>query len=163
MASPMAPPVFDTTTLDFDVAVGPQPQIAGTASVPRHGSVVKFQDSWRCIARRTRKGSTNPRGRQPLPLHREGESVRAAASRPRSIYRAPPRFSQASLVKELDASASAGLRRMRRSSRARRSPLYGALTTLFPDRAWSRRSRRSWSSSSPMSSTWRSRRRWRKS
>ena len=40
----MAPAVFDTTTLDFDVAVGPQPQIGRHSYLFRAtGSVVKFQ------------------------------------------------------------------------------------------------------------------------
>ena len=105
MASQMAPAVFDTTTLDFDVAVGPQPQIGRHSYLFRAtGSVVKFQGFLALYREAHEEGEHKAlEDEQPLPFIEKGESVPCRGITPAQHFtEPPPRFSEASLVKELE-------------------------------------------------------------
>src|SRR5687768_13555727 len=77
MASQMAPAVFDTTTLDFDMLVGPQPQIGKRGYLFRAtGSVVKFQGFLALYREAHEEGEHKAlEDEQPLPGIEKGETV----------------------------------------------------------------------------------------
>ena len=105
MASQMAPAVFDTTTLDFDIPIGPQPQIGRHSYLFRAtGSVVKFQGFLALYREAHEEGEHKAlEDEQPLPFIEKGESVPCRGITPSQHFtEPPPRFSEASLVKELE-------------------------------------------------------------
>src|SRR5688572_24201763 len=105
MASQMAPAVFDTTTLDFDIPIGPQPDIGKRSYLFRAtGSVVKFQGFLALYREAHEEGEHKAlEDEQPLPLIDKGEAVPCKSITPSQHFtEPPPRFSEASLVKELE-------------------------------------------------------------
>jgi DNA topoisomerase I len=105
MASQMAPAVFDTTTLDFDIPVGPQPDIGRRSYLFRAtGSVVKFQGFLALYREAHEEGEHKAlEDEQPLPPIEKGEKVPVKSITPSQHFtEPPPRFSEASLVKELE-------------------------------------------------------------
>ena len=105
MASQMAPAVFDTTTLDFDIPVGKQPDIGKRSLLFRAtGSVVKFQGFLALYREAHEEGEHKAlEDEQPLPFVEKGESVPCRGISPSQHFtEPPPRFSEASLVKELE-------------------------------------------------------------
>ncbi len=105
MASQMAPAVFDTTTIDFNVE-GDTP-VSGAV---RHflfratGSVIKFP-GFLALYRETREEGDGKalEDEQALPSAEVGERVPLNAITPNQHFtEPPPRFSEASLVKELE-------------------------------------------------------------
>ncbi len=99
MASQMAPAVFDTTTVDFDIPT------QGRAYLFRAtGSVIKF-DGFLTLYREAREEGDGKalEDEQALPYLELNESVPVKAITPTQHFTAPPpRFSEASLVKELE-------------------------------------------------------------
>ena len=105
MASQMAPAVFDTTTLDFDIPVGQQPDIGRRSYLFRAtGSVVKFQGFLALYREAHEEGEHKAlEDEQPLPIIEKGETVPVKSITPSQHFtEPPPRFSEASLVKELE-------------------------------------------------------------
>jgi DNA topoisomerase-1 len=105
MGSQMAPAVFDTTTLDFDIEIGPQPQIGRHSYLFRAtGSVVKFQGFLALYREAHEEGEHKAlEDEQPLPLIEKGEAVPCLGITPYQHFtEPPPRFSEASMVKELE-------------------------------------------------------------
>jgi DNA topoisomerase I len=105
MASQMAPAVFDTTTLDFEIPAGTQPQIGRRTYLFRAtGSVVKFQGFLALYREAHEEGEHKAlEDEQPLPPIEKGESVPCRGITPSQHFtEPPPRFSEASLVKELE-------------------------------------------------------------
>ena len=99
MASQMAPAVFDTTTVDFDIpAKGQQFLFRAT------GSVVKFDGYLKLYREAREEGEAKAlEDEQALPILEVGESVPVSAITPTQHFtEPPPRFSEASLVKELE-------------------------------------------------------------
>ena len=105
MASQMAPAVFDTTTLDFHLG-GEQD---GETSIHRYvfratGSIVKFM-GFLALYRESREEGEGKalEDEQALPLAEKGERVAMTELTPSQHFtEPPPRFSEASLVKELE-------------------------------------------------------------
>ena len=98
MASQMAPAVFDTTTVDFRIARTRQYLFRST------GSVMKFA-GFLAVYREGREDgdALQLEDEQSLPALSNGESVPVRAITPRQHFTEPPaRFSEASLVKELE-------------------------------------------------------------
>ncbi len=102
VAGQMAPAVFDTTTVDFD--------LKGRNSGRMHtfratGSVVKFPGFTRLYTEATEAGEHRRLDDvDPLPdLHVGDESELKALEPKQHFTQPPPRFSEASLVKELEA------------------------------------------------------------
>ena len=95
MASQMAPAVFDTTTVDFDL---------GRYLFRATGSVVKFQGFLALYHEAREEGEGRAlEDEQALPLLETGEAVPVLAVTPAQHFtEPPPRFSEASLVKELE-------------------------------------------------------------
>jgi DNA topoisomerase-1 len=105
MASQMAPAVFDTTTLDFDLPVGPQPDIGRRSYLFRAtGSVVKFQGFLALYREAHEEGEHKAlEDEQPLPFIEKGEAIPCLGITPSQHFtEPPPRFSEASMVKELE-------------------------------------------------------------
>jgi DNA topoisomerase I len=105
MASQMAPAVFDTTTLDFEIPASTQPQIGRRTYLFRAtGSVVKFQGFLALYREAHEEGEHKAlEDEQPLPQIEKGESVPCRGITPSQHFtEPPPRFSEASLVKELE-------------------------------------------------------------
>ena len=105
MASQMAPAVFDTTTVDFDVAG----TAVGAAKAQRFlfratGSVIKFQGFLALYKEAREEGEGKAlEDEQELPSLAQGESVPVREITPSQHFtQPPPRFSEASLVKELE-------------------------------------------------------------
>lgn len=99
MASQMAPAVFDTTTVDFDI-----PATSRAYLFRATGSVIKF-DGFLTLYREAREeGDAKAlEDEQALPFLELAESVPVKAITPTQHFTAPPpRFSEASLVKELE-------------------------------------------------------------
>jgi DNA topoisomerase I len=95
MASQMAPAVFDTTTVDFDL---------GTYLFRSTGSVIKFA-GFLSLYRETREEGDGRalEDEQALPMLERGERVPVWDVTPTQHFtEPPPRFSEASLVKELE-------------------------------------------------------------
>ncbi|MFN9796364.1 MAG: type I DNA topoisomerase [Gemmatimonas sp.] len=99
MASQMAPAVFDTTTVDFAIPT------QGRAYLFRAtGSVVKFQGFLALYREAREEGDSKAlEDEQALPFLEQGERVPVKAITPTQHFtEPPPRFSEASLVKELE-------------------------------------------------------------
>jgi DNA topoisomerase I len=102
MASQMAPAVFDTTTLDFDLT---------SADAPDHhflfratGSVVKFPGFLALYREAREEGEGKAlEDEQALPPAERGERIPMVDITPDQHFtEPPPRYSEASLVKELE-------------------------------------------------------------
>src|SRR3982751_986175 len=105
MASQMAPAVFDTTTVDFDIAAKEQPQIGRRSYLFRStGSVVKFQGFLALYKEAREEGDSKAlEDEQELPQLELRENVPVKEITPAQHFtQPPPRFSEASLVKELE-------------------------------------------------------------
>jgi DNA topoisomerase-1 len=105
MASQMAPAVFDTTTLDFLLGGDEE----GATSIHRYlfratGSIVKFP-GFLALYRESREEGEGKalEDEQALPVAEKGERVAMTEVLPSQHFtEPPPRFSEASLVKELE-------------------------------------------------------------
>ncbi|MGD2068060.1 MAG: type I DNA topoisomerase [Gemmatimonadota bacterium] len=101
VASQMAPAVYDTTTVDFDV----EGANSGRRLLFRAtGSVVKFQGFTRLYLEATEIGDHRRLDDlEPLPPLEKGDVGEVESIEPRQHFtQPPPRFSEASLVKELE-------------------------------------------------------------
>jgi len=95
MASQMTPAIFDTTTVDFDLD-----RFLFRAT----GSVVKF-DGYQRLYKESREAEEGKalEEEQGLPVVQKGEDIPVKAITPSQHFtEPPPRFSEASLVKELE-------------------------------------------------------------
>src|SRR5439155_17475497 len=105
MASQMTPAVFDTTTVDFDIPSTTQPDIGRRSYLFRAtGSIVKFQ-GFLALYREARAegGHKVLEDEQALPIVNVGEKVPCKGITPSQHFtEPPPRYSEASLVKELE-------------------------------------------------------------
>ncbi len=105
MASQMAPAIFDTTTVDFDIPASAQPDIGRRSYLFRAtGSIVKFQ-GFLALYREAREEGEHKalEDEQALPVVDVGEKVPCKGITPSQHFtEPPPRFSEASLVKELE-------------------------------------------------------------
>ena len=107
IASQMSPAVFDTTTVDFDLAAVSK---SGQTPLPylfrSTGSVIKFQGYLALYREAREEGDGHGRpleDEQALPLVEVGESIPVKRITPLQHFtEPPPRFSEASLVKELE-------------------------------------------------------------
>ncbi len=102
MASQMAPAVFDTTTVDFTLPkAGPKTQEYLYRST---GSVIKFMGFLSLYRESREEGEGKAlEDEQSLPLIELGEVIPVTAVTPSQHFtEPPPRFSEASLVKELE-------------------------------------------------------------
>jgi DNA topoisomerase I len=105
MASQMAPAVFDTTTVDFDIPAKEQPQIGRRSYLFRStGSIIKFQGFLALYREAREEGDSKAlEDEQALPAVEIGENVPLRSITPSQHFtEPPPRFSEASLVKELE-------------------------------------------------------------
>jgi DNA topoisomerase-1 len=100
VAGQMAPAVYDTTTVDFDLAGRSGRHYLYRAT----GSVVKFQGFTRLYLEATEAGEHRRLDDlEPLPALERGDVARLENLEPRQHFTQPPaRFSEASLVKELE-------------------------------------------------------------
>jgi DNA topoisomerase I len=105
MASQMSPAVFDTTTVDFDIPAATQPDIGSRTYLFRAtGSIVKFP-GFLALYRESREEGDHKalEDEQALPAVVRDERVPVTAITPSQHFtEPPPRFSEASLVKELE-------------------------------------------------------------
>ncbi|HJP87266.1 MAG TPA: type I DNA topoisomerase [Gemmatimonadaceae bacterium] len=95
MASQMAPAIFDTTTIDFEFD-----RFLFRAT----GSVVKF-DGYQKLYKESREAEEGKplEAEQGLPVVQKGEEIPVKAITPSQHFtEPPPRYSEASLVKELE-------------------------------------------------------------
>ncbi len=99
MASQMSPAVFDTTTVDFDIAAK-QRQCLFRAT----GSVIKFTGFLALYREAREEGDSKAlEDEQALPMLELNENVPVKAINSKQHFtEPPPRFSEASLVKELE-------------------------------------------------------------
>lgn len=100
VASQMSPAVYDTTTADFDLK-----GTNGTSYLFRAtGSIVKFQGFTRLYLEATEDGEKRRLDDlEPLPDLEEGYSAETRDLEPKQHFtQPPPRYSEASLVKELE-------------------------------------------------------------
>ncbi|MBL0940266.1 MAG: type I DNA topoisomerase [Gemmatimonadaceae bacterium] len=99
MASQMAPAVFDTTTVDFDMAAGERKYLFRAT-----GSVIKFQGFLALYREAREEGDSKAlEDEQALPVLEVDEKVLVKAITPTQHFtEPPPRFSEASLIKELE-------------------------------------------------------------
>ncbi len=99
MASQMSPAVFDTTTVDFDIAAGGHQYLFRAT-----GSVIKFDGFLKLYREAREEGDGKAlEDEQALPFLELNESVPVKAITPTQHFtEPPPRFSEASLVKELE-------------------------------------------------------------
>ena len=99
MASQMSPAVFDTTTVDFDIPAGDRQYLFRAT-----GSVVKFDGFLKLYREAREEGDSKAlEDEQALPFLELGEKVPVKAITPSQHFtEPPPRFSEASLVKELE-------------------------------------------------------------
>jgi len=105
MASQMAPAVFDTTTVDFDIPAREQPQIGRRSYLFRStGSIIKFPGFLALYREAREEGDSRAlEDEQALPVVERGENVPVVSITPSQHFtEPPPRFSEASLVKELE-------------------------------------------------------------
>ena len=98
MASQMAPAVFDTTTVDFDIQEKRRYLFRAT------GSVIKFAGFLSLYKEAREEGEGKAlEDEQALPAIEPGEHAPVVAVTPNQHFtEPPPRFSEASLVKELE-------------------------------------------------------------
>ena len=101
VASQMSPAVYDTTTADFDLPGSDGRQYRYRAS----GSVVKFQGFTRLYLEAVEEGDHRRLDDlDPLPPLDEGFAAELGSIEPKQHFtQPPPRYSEASLVKELEA------------------------------------------------------------
>ncbi|MDO8500818.1 MAG: type I DNA topoisomerase [Gemmatimonadaceae bacterium] len=107
IASQMAPAVFDTTTVDFDLS---NPREAGAPSLPylfrSTGSIRKFDGYQKVYLETREQGDGHGKAleeEQPLPMMEAGDDVPVKKIIPLQHFtEPPPRYSEASLVKELE-------------------------------------------------------------
>ncbi len=95
MASQMTPAIFDTTTVDFDL---------GRFLFRATGSVVKF-DGYQRLYKESREAEEGKalEEEQGLPVVEKGEDIPVKSITPSQHFtEPPPRYSEASLVKELE-------------------------------------------------------------
>jgi DNA topoisomerase-1 len=105
MGSQMAPAVFDTTTVDFDIPSREQPQIGRRSYLFRStGSIIKFQGFLALYREAHEEGDSKAlEDENELPVIDVGENIPVQAITPSQHFtEPPPRFSEASLVKELE-------------------------------------------------------------
>jgi DNA topoisomerase I len=105
MASQMTPAVFDTTTVDFDIPSTTQPDIGRRSYLFRAtGSIIKFQGFLALYREAREEGEHRAlEDEQALPVVVVGEKVPCKGVTPSQHFtEPPPRFSEASLVKELE-------------------------------------------------------------
>ncbi len=105
MASQMAPAVFDTTTVDFDLPTTPLDASGARAYQFRStGSIVKFQGFLALYREGREQGDAKAlEDEQALPVVEVGERVPVTAiTSSQHFTEPPPRYSEASLVKELE-------------------------------------------------------------
>ena len=105
MGSQMAPAVFDTTTVDFDIPAKAQPQIGRRSYLFRStGSIIKFQGFLALYREAREEGDSKAlEDENELPVIEVGENIPVQAITPSQHFtEPPPRFSEASLVKELE-------------------------------------------------------------
>ena len=105
MASQMAPAVFDTTTVDYDLAQAGVPvKTTHTYLFRSTGSVIKFQGFLALYREAHEEGEHRAlEDEQALPSLEMGERVPVREVVPSQHFtEPPPRFSEASLVKELE-------------------------------------------------------------
>src|SRR5215203_5578869 len=97
MASQMAPAVFDTTTVDFDMEGGGHRYLFRST-----GSVVKFQGFLALYKEAREEGDAKAlEDEQALPAVEVAENIPVNSITPSQHFtEPPPRFSEASLVKE---------------------------------------------------------------
>lgn len=100
VASQMAPAVYDTTTVDFDLEGDTGRHYLFRAT----GSVVKFPGFTRLYTEATEVGDHRRLDDlEPLPAMEEGDEGELDRIEPRQHFtQPPPRFSEASLVKEME-------------------------------------------------------------
>ncbi|MEX0935317.1 MAG: type I DNA topoisomerase [Gemmatimonadota bacterium] len=100
VAGQMAPAVYDTTTADFDLEGGSGRRYRFRAT----GSIVKFDGFARLYEEATETGDRRRLGDlEPLPQLARGDEVGLRGVEPKQHFTQPPsRFSEASLVKELE-------------------------------------------------------------
>jgi DNA topoisomerase I len=100
VASQMSPTIYDTTTVDFDLEGADGRVFTFRAT----GSVVKFDGFTRLYREATEAGEHRRLDDlEPLPGVEKGDVVELRALEPRQHFtQPPPRFSEASLVKELE-------------------------------------------------------------
>jgi DNA topoisomerase I len=102
MASQMAPAVFDTTTVDFDIPASSQPDIGRRAYLFRAtGSIVKFQGYLALYREAHEEGEHKTlEDEQALPVVAVGENIPCKSITPTQHFtEPPPRYSEASLVR----------------------------------------------------------------
>src|ERR1700748_3400371 len=100
MASQMAPAVFDTTTVDFDIPAASQPDIGRRSYLFRAtGSIVKFQGFLALYREAREEGDQQSLAdEQALPVVDVGEKLPCKSITPSQHFtEPPPRFSEASL------------------------------------------------------------------
>ena len=100
VASQMTPAVYDTTTVDFDLS-----GVSGKEYVFRAtGSIVKFPGFTRLYQEATEAGDYQRLDDlEPLPDLAPGDAAELKSLEPKQHFtQPPPRFSEASLVKELE-------------------------------------------------------------
>jgi DNA topoisomerase-1 len=105
MASQMTPAVFDTTTVDFDIAAPSQPDIGRRSYLFRAtGSTIKFPGFLTLYKEAREDGEHKTlEDEQALPVIERDEQVPVRSITPSQHFtEPPPRFSEASLVKELE-------------------------------------------------------------
>jgi DNA topoisomerase I len=108
MASQMTPAVFDTTTLDYELTPENAPNGAKKATAVylfrSTGSVIKFQGFLALYKEAREEGDSKAlEDEQALPVVELGERVPVISITPSQHFtEPPPRFSEASLVKELE-------------------------------------------------------------
>ena len=100
VASQMSPTVYDTTTVEFDLEGSDDRTFTFRAT----GSVVKFDGFARLYQEATESGDHRRLGDlEPLPELNQGDRAALKRIEPKQHFtQPPPRFSEASLVKELE-------------------------------------------------------------
>ncbi|MGE0160960.1 MAG: type I DNA topoisomerase [Gemmatimonadales bacterium] len=100
VASQMTPAVYDTTTVDFDLSGSSRKQYVFRAT----GSIVKFPGFTRLYVEATETGDYQRLDDlEPLPELAQGDAAELKSLEPKQHFtQPPPRFSEASLVKELE-------------------------------------------------------------
>lgn len=101
VASQMSPALFDTATADFDLVGGSGRQYLFRAT----GSVLRFPGFTRLYREATEAGDHRRLDdEEPLPALAKGDLSQVKGIEPKQHFtQPPPRFSEASLVKELEA------------------------------------------------------------
>ena len=100
VASQMSPAVYDTTTVDFDLAGASERHFLFRST----GSIVKFRGFTRLYLEATEAGEHRRLDDlEPLPNLNSGDVAELARTEPKQHFtQPPPRYSEASLVKEME-------------------------------------------------------------